>query len=625
MLIDATSRPAGKPDVGPLPLVIGVTGHRDIRARDRPRLQDQVRGVLQSFVNHYPRTPVVLLSALAPGADQLAAEVALSMSVRVVAVLPMPLELYELDFAEADGSRAIFRALLGQARPCMELPLLDDRAKVEQPGPERERQYEALGAYLVRHSQVLIALWDGKERLLRGGTASVVGFRLRGVPQPYSPPRGALDAIEDGPVFHLVSPRESDEGLVDGALDPRTMWPDSVLGAHDDASDTSMRLFEDVFSRMDVFNTDAATRAASLSRKHATCVRQLIGERDAADLPIGAQSILRLYAVADTLAGSFQRILHWQLPVLFAVGGVSAVALALFAHVTRAVPLLAVYIVLLLTAFAWLLGRMRFESIGDRYLEYRALAEALRVQFFWEVGGLHEAVADHYLLKQRDELRWIRIASRNAFLPDACAGAGSCIPAADAFGTPQDTVERELIQQNWLEDQRRYFAARAVQNEAALHRSHRRMVVSLLLALLCAWALFALVSYRLQVPEPLAVGSEDLAALIAAATGGSTDFEEKPPQIQVQDFLIVLTALFVLVAAAHENYADKKAWSQERKQYQRMHDVYSLASYHFRAGGPEAEGARLEVLRELGREALAENGDWVVLHRGRIPELLVSG
>lgn len=35
----------------------------------------------------------------------------------------------------------------------------------------------------------------------------------------------------------------------------------------------------------------------------------------------------------------------------------------------------------------------------NKFQDYRALAEGLRVQFFWRLGGLTDSVGDHYLLK----------------------------------------------------------------------------------------------------------------------------------------------------------------------------------------------------------------------------------
>ncbi|MBC8113847.1 MAG: hypothetical protein H7062_05685, partial [Candidatus Saccharimonas sp.] len=64
-----------------IPLIVGVTGHRDLVASDVPRIKELVREVWQTLKTKYPHTPLVLLSPLVEGADQLVAEVALESDI----------------------------------------------------------------------------------------------------------------------------------------------------------------------------------------------------------------------------------------------------------------------------------------------------------------------------------------------------------------------------------------------------------------------------------------------------------------------------------------------------------------------------------------------------------------
>jgi hypothetical protein len=60
-----------------IPIVLGVVGHRDIHPEARESLIQALNRLFDEFDKAYPNSPKVLLSPLAPGADQLAAEVAL--------------------------------------------------------------------------------------------------------------------------------------------------------------------------------------------------------------------------------------------------------------------------------------------------------------------------------------------------------------------------------------------------------------------------------------------------------------------------------------------------------------------------------------------------------------------
>jgi hypothetical protein len=159
---------------------VGVTGHRDLRPADVPMLEAAVRAVFDDLRHHRPATRIVLLSALAEGADQLAARVALACGVPLIAVLPMPKRFYR---STLDGpSREPFDELAAQASEVIELPLGSvTLGELAASGAARAERYDALAVYLVKHSQALIALWDGVASEKKGGTAQVVaGMREDG-------------------------------------------------------------------------------------------------------------------------------------------------------------------------------------------------------------------------------------------------------------------------------------------------------------------------------------------------------------------------------------------------------------------------------------------------------------
>src|SRR6266850_7212398 len=113
------------------PLVIGVTGHRDLRDQDVPKLEQEVAAVIASLRRHYlhgdHHTPIIVLSALAEGADRLVARVALAHGAYLIAPLPLPLDEYRRDFEPGlkPGNMVEFDALLAQAIAAPVMPLLD--------------------------------------------------------------------------------------------------------------------------------------------------------------------------------------------------------------------------------------------------------------------------------------------------------------------------------------------------------------------------------------------------------------------------------------------------------------------------------------------------------------------
>src|SRR5262245_40346175 len=208
-----------------LPLVIGVTGHRNLRDQDLPALEQQVATIIKDLRRDYlspnAETPIVILSALAEGADRLVARVALAQGARLVAPLPLPLDEYRRDFEPGlkPGNMKEFDELLAQAVAAPVMPFVEGSSleAVRADDAKRNEQYRAVGLFIAQHCSVLIALWDGdKSSNAAGGTTEVVGFKRDGIPMEVTHSvRASLDASEIGPVIHVITPRAREGNTVE--------------------------------------------------------------------------------------------------------------------------------------------------------------------------------------------------------------------------------------------------------------------------------------------------------------------------------------------------------------------------------------------------------------------------
>jgi len=113
-----------------------------------------------------PAAPLQVISALAEGADTLAAEIALARGAALEAPLPFPAGEYAGDFA-AGAARDTFHALL--ARAARVRALAGSRARAD-------AAYEAVGRLVVGECDALLAVWDGAPAAGRGGTAQIVDY-----------------------------------------------------------------------------------------------------------------------------------------------------------------------------------------------------------------------------------------------------------------------------------------------------------------------------------------------------------------------------------------------------------------------------------------------------------------
>src|SRR5450755_2626337 len=314
------------------PLVIGVTGHRDLRPEDRAKLEEKVKEIFLQLRNDYPATPLILVSALAEGADRLAARVALSphMGVSVIAPLPMPQDLYELDFISLailetpmgaltveSSSCEEFRALLEQAvvRPKLGLVHGNTRESIAEPGAKRDRQYDLVGKFIAQNSQILIALWDGVESKRVGGTASVVRFQIAGVPDTDP---CALEDPEGFPVYHVLTPRVKNPYPQGEVLHCRAIYPKTFAGNQERAE----KYYGRMFGRLNEYNEYVARADEDLADEIKQSKKYLLQDVAESELPAGMVATLNRYAVTDALAIRFRR--RWLRAQLLLHGGTFA-------------------------------------------------------------------------------------------------------------------------------------------------------------------------------------------------------------------------------------------------------------------------------------------------------------
>jgi hypothetical protein len=182
----------------------------------------------------------------------------------------------------------------------------------------------------------------------------------------------------------------------------------------------------------------------------------------------------------------------------------------------------------------------------------------------------------------------------------------------------------------WVKDQQHYFETAANRHNRYVRRAGIATLVCLLIAL--SLAVLILAWFPARVPGPpseLEAASVQLVRFFEGSffssepEGSAHQPQEAADKSPLLEALILLTTLFVVGAATAGSFADTKAWEDQAKQYARMHEHYTRALKWLESGLDESETRSLLV--ELGREALGENGDWVILRRSRVEELTPGG
>jgi hypothetical protein len=334
------------------------------------------------------------------------------------------------------------------------------------------------------------------------------------------------------------------------------------------SSDLAMR-------RTDDFNRDAATAER---RTFGRGVR-----RKAQLAPLWTENgddrgtrLQELFDGADTLATRYQIKLRRAFQVIFLLAAAAAVFYGLFLILANGNArlqehLLAPYLLLLLIAYT-IFYLARRSEIHDRFVEYRALAEGIRVQLYWVACGVGKIAGEFYLVRHPFDVHWIRLAMRSATLKysDAKNASPVCLDSA------------EKVLKHWISDQRQYYA----QGLASGRRGARQ-------ARFLVRAIFGL------------GGCATLAVLFQSHLTAIAPFLR---QISLVSFLCPS------IAAAVVALVNKLGLEYQVQHYSRMLTIYSQAERYF-AHGLRTSAKAIAIA--LGREALRESGNWMLFRRDR--------
>lgn len=136
-------------------MIVGITGHRKL---DDPAW---VKAELAKLLATLPR-PLVGVSSLAVGADQLFAQAVLECDADLWVILPFARYSATLDTDQRDT----YLRLLVSA---VSSEVLADRES-------KDDAYLAAGKRIVDSSELMIAVWDGLPARGKGGTADIVAY-----------------------------------------------------------------------------------------------------------------------------------------------------------------------------------------------------------------------------------------------------------------------------------------------------------------------------------------------------------------------------------------------------------------------------------------------------------------
>ena len=281
-----------------------------------------------------------------------------------------------------------------------------------------------------------------------------------------------------------------------------------------------------------------------------------------------------LYAAADAqslrYAAIYRRVLAWI--AILSMG----ITVSFLLYDKAQLPWMMVLCGLSFLA-AWLVLRFAKRSACHRrYITYRALAESLRVQAFLRYAGCKTEAAVLLPWTQQEENPWIAA-------------------AVHAVNIGDEPKQQREIRCCWVEAQRDYHAAAAKKAERERTRSERVVRIALILSLSLYGISLVLELLRgtiLPIP-PLVTQTDGIRRIMGFVWGG-----------------ISAATLFI------SNYYGRLSLLRSIDDHKKMARFYARMDDRLKLFGPSEE-----VLMQLAREELIENGNWRSYQQDNAPDL----
>ena len=545
-----------------IPITVGVVGHLDVITTDEHR--KQIERLFRELAEGYPSSPIHLFSSIAEGADRFVANIFLRMKrenekyydrFELIVPIPFKAEEYKEDFD--DYSDQEFDELLRQAKRTF---IVGSGDKIT----SRPQEYLKTGKLVADSSLILIALWDGKVGKT-GGTADIVKYKMTGDDDTV-----AESTFEyDGTVFVLPTERKQSSGDI-STLSSKGKYLSLNLVLED-------KTLKNALDKIEEINRDSR----SLDRPGYNKAKSYLFNKNE-KLEMADKYMMEWYATLDQEAVRSRkrdlRITGW----MFTLGLFFVLTLEIYSNIWVNRLILAVSMFVLAAATA-LFVYSRLKRDHKKYLTSRTLAEALRIQFFWNMAGINENVSEYILRIHGKEFTWVKHILSSLH--------GICYRVK--------SINSEIISdltEYWVKDQLKYFNNSVRRMRERITFYHRVSNVSLAMAIILFLSIFFLGNFFLAYYFML-------------------------------NIMLVIAPIMLGLFALIRGYIKTKAYEQLLNQYELMQIIYKRAGAKIN----ELDGSQMkpaeknayfkELFFVIGKEALIENGIWYLIFRDKEPEL----
>ena len=583
-----------------IPVIVGVTGHRNIVPEDYPALKAQVAAALNEVKEICGAgTPVVMLNAFAEGGDMLCAEVAFDMGIDVYALLPCPAERYVKSFDDKLTAEKLPGCLAKAKRVMVAPDAEENKGWIKQQISELDDEsyeYRQLGISMASNSHILIALWDGKppKTPFGCGTAEVIKFALE---QNYLSREHLFQpgSINESAVIWIKARRMGDE-----ATDTGRKWLASKYYHMDGGEsygdykvfDRPPRYIRGVIARTAEYNSESADISEDRVRLW----------KDVEQLDDYRKALRRHYIRADGLSYSKNQKKYSALLLAIACLG-TLVALFFMLYDDAAIRYMIYLCTVALCALICVTAYGRRRGVHRKYVEYRALAEAIRIQFYSSMciddADYNDCVCDLCSWTQKADMCWISKAIKAIWV----------VNDTQKLNTDASAVMNVWIGKN-IEPrgQLRYHSDKIDKNRRFATLYGRLSKAIKLITVAIYFVIFVM----------------ELVTAILNATGSHWFWEGAlSGEVGWRSLGVIIVGTATAASLLFSSYFGKLSYDRKANDNENMIALYSSACARWNdvKGRPAAEVKKF--VREVAREEIVENGIWCsyVLENGLEIEL----
>ena len=352
-----------------LPYIIGVVGHRNIVEESKEDASNHFEKILKRYIAKYPNTPILVVTSLAEGADQLIAEVAIKVEGVFLGVLiPMSIEKY-LETFSSDSAREEFNKFCAKA-------IFVRDTSIDMVYEDNSDAFRSNTRELSNNADLLIALWDGIASNQVGGTSDTLYYKLKKIHRPKNLTDVALNQKEFGSAIVIPVSRTGDQTKLVKKV-PYSLKPVSLEETSIDEASDLLAVSKHNWNKLKFESQSPSLTYSEILTKNALSLAEKMRKKFiVALLVILTSSFLTIVAI-EIQSRSTSKIIS-----------VATILVALSAFV----------IYQIVTKL----------EIKDKYHQFQAVAEAGEIQQLWSKVGIPEDVSDYFLTGINSSFDWMR-------------------------------------------------------------------------------------------------------------------------------------------------------------------------------------------------------------------------